>query len=329
MNHHSRLGELYRSALPSVRKEPLSQLPQSLYAYVRRISSRQQIRLSALTVLVFPLTLVPLELQRRMVDNAIKDADLRLLLALGSLYLLVLLIHGALKWLRNIYMERTAEGVARVIRRRIVQKGAVGAETQEGTEQSIISAEAEKLGGFVAESIAFPLLQVGIIVSVAAYMLFVQPVVAAVALAFLLPSVIVTSLIQPILNRLSEEKIKTARDLGDRVLAIGGGAAPEDTDAYPLTDRIYGLRLRFGYFKHAMKALNNFFTALGPLSVLVVGGWLAIRGETQVGTIVAFISGYQRMTDPVRELIKFYRQMSVMRVQYALVYQATQATEQV
>lgn len=262
-----------------------------------------------------------------MVDNAIEVADLRLLLLLGSLYLFVLLVHGGLKYLRNIYMERTAEGVARVMRRRIVQKGAIGAETQEGTEQAIISSEAEKLGGFVAESVAFPLLQVGIIVSVAAYMLFVQPIVAAVALVFLVPSVIVTSLIQPILNKMSEKKIKTARDLGDRVLTIGKDTDPEDTDAYPLTDRIYRLRLRFAYFKHAMKALNNFFAALGPLSVLAVGGWLTIRGETHVGTIVAFISGYERMTDPVRELINFYRQLSVMRVQYSLVYQATQATE--
>ena len=54
----------------------------------------------------------------------------------------------------------------------------------------------------------------------------------------------------------------------------------------------------------------------------MVGGWLAIQGRTEIGIIVAFMSGYERMTGPVRDLLNFYRRLSMMRVQYRLVADA-------
>jgi len=71
-----------------------------------------------------------------------------------------------------------------------------------------------------------------------------------------------------------------------------------------------------------MKFLNNLIGHLGPLSILMVGGWLVIQGETEIGTIVAFISGYERMINPARDLLNFYRRLSAMRVQYRLVRDA-------
>ena len=71
--------------------------------------------------------------------------------------------------------------------------------------------------------------------------------------------------------------------------------------------------------KYAAKAVTNLINHLGPLSVLLLGGWLVIQGEAQVGTIVAFMSGYERMTNPARDLLNFYRRLSLMRVQYRLV----------
>jgi len=42
------------------------------------VSARQQLRLCLLTLLIFPLTLVPLELQRRIVDGAIARESVNL-----------------------------------------------------------------------------------------------------------------------------------------------------------------------------------------------------------------------------------------------------------
>jgi ABC-type bacteriocin/lantibiotic exporter with double-glycine peptidase domain len=71
--------------------------------------------------------------------------------------------------------------------------------------------------------------------------------------------------------------------------------------------------------KFLSKLLTNFMNYLAPLSVLLVGGYLAIEGQTTVGTIVAFISGFERMADPSRQLIAYYRLASESQVQYRLI----------
>lgn len=299
----------------------------SLYGYVVKVSGRQQVRLGLLTLAVFPLSLVPLELQRRIVNYAVAHSAIDLLLAYGGLYLAVLLLQGGLKFLRDIYMYRIAEGVTRLVRRKFVRRGPPEARVDEGTKQAIISAESEKVGGFVAESISLPLLQAGTVLSIALYMLVIEPLVAVVAIVFLVPSVVVVGWAQPALNRLSRSKITVVRALGESVLrddrppdAAADAAPGAEPDA--LVERVYDLRLRFANLKIATKSFNQLITGLGLLSILLVGGWLAIQDRTEIGIIVAFMSGYERMTSPIRDLLAFYRRLSMMRVQYRLVADA-------
>ncbi len=321
-----RSPNLLDSALPSVDGRPSGTLPEGLYGFVKAVTWRQQIVLCLLTFLVFPLTLAPLELQRRIINEAIGGLDLDLLLWLGALYLAAVLVQGVLKYLRNVYLERVGQGIGRRLRRRIVDSEAFGAEMAEGTKQSLIAAEAEAVGGFAAESLAFPLLQLGIVLSVAGYMLIVDPLVAAVALAFFVPSIVLLVILQPRLNRLTGDKTAAQRELGEAVLeddrAATGADAAGVTRIDRLIDRMYGLKIKIALLKYALKFANNLLGHLGPLSVLVVGGWLVIEGQTELGTIVAFISGYDKMSAPARDLLNFYRRLSMMKVQYGMVRDA-------
>lgn len=317
------IADIYLTALPSVPGKPLREMPKHLYTYVWKISRTQQIRLCALTIFIFPLSLAPLELQRRIIDDAIKNGATELLAILGALYLGVLLAHGGFKYARNIYQNRISEGVIRLLRRRVVNleadDGAGNQDTDDGTRQSIIAAEAEKVGAFVGEALSFPLLQAGIVASVAGYMLIVEPVIAIIAIAFFVPSLLVVPLIQKKINELAEDRTTRTRELGENVLEENDGNR-DDSDR--LIETIYGIRIRIFYYKYFMKFLNNLIGHLGPLSILMVGGWLVIQGETEIGTIVAFISGYERMINPARDLLNFYRRLSAMRVQYRLVREA-------
>lgn len=324
MKNNALLSDLYRAALPSVRDRPLRRMPKSLYRYVYAVSAKQQLRLCLFSVLLFPITLVPLELQRRIVDGAVAGRDIDLLMWLGGLYFAVVAGQGLLKFLSNIYLDRVAEGVTRNLRLRVANE-AFGTQADEGTTQAILASESEKVGGFVAEAIAFPLLQVGTLLSVAVYMIVVEPIIAAVAVVFLVPSIIIVAVSQPVLNRLSEGNITVARELGERVLRDGRDEEGETADPDSLIQRIYRLRLRFAIIKHATKGLNNLINHLGPLSVLMVGGWMVIQGQTEIGTIVAFMSGYERMVEPARELLNFYRRLALMRVHYRLVHEASQS----
>jgi len=322
------------AVLPSVEGRPLDRMPEGLYRYVLAVSGRQQVPLCLLTLLIFPLTLLPLELQRRIVNDAIGGSDLGHLLLLGAAYLAAVVTQGGLKFMRNVYLDRVAEGVGRRLRRRIVDNEAFGAEMEEGTKQSLIVAEAQAVGGFVAEGLAFPLLQAGIVLSVASYMLVIDFRVALVALGFFVPSVIIVALTQPRLNRLTEKKTKVQRELGEAVLEDGAGDTGEPSEAAadrhsaidPLVQGIYDLKVRIAQLKHALKALNNLLGHLGPLSVLVFGGYMVIQGQTTLGTVMAFVSGYGQMNDPARQLLNFYRRMSMMTVQYRMVRKATNGT---
>lgn len=71
--------------------------------------------------------------------------------------------------------------------------------------------------------------------------------------------------------------------------------------------------------KFVMKALRNFINNLGPLGILLGGGWLVIRGETELGTIVAFLSVFERISGPWNELIAFYRQVANARMKYGML----------
>lgn len=309
--------------LPVVRRPPPERMPTSLYRYIWRISGRHQLGFCVLTLLIFPLTLAPLELQRRIVNDAIGGRDLNLLLQFGALYLAATLIRSGLKFLRNAYMDRVAEGVIRLLRSQAAQPGGLEADAEDGTRQTIVATESEKIGGFVAGAIATPLLQLGTLLSVAGYMLLVDPLIALVALLFLLPSLVIVGITQPTLNRLAELKISTGRELGQALVPVPEAGATDN-----LIDHMYRLRLRFTLIKHAAKQTNNLINQLGPLSVLMVGGWLVINGRAELGTLVAFMSGYERMTAPVRDLLNFYRQQALMRVQYRLVQKASLPVEQ-
>lgn len=325
MSGARRVSDLLCRLLPSVDGQPLEWMPEGLYPYVLAVSWPQQIPLCLLTFVVFPLTLAPLELQRRIINDAIGGADLDLLLWLGGFYFAAALSQGAFKYLRNVYLERVGQGVSRRLRRRIAANDSFGADIEAGTKQSLIVAEADAVGGFVAESLAFPLLQAGIVFSIAGYMLVVDPAVAGVALGFFVPSIILVAVVQPRLNRLTGKQTKAQRALGEAVLEADRDDREDERSGATidrLIERMYGLKIRIAGLKYGVKFVNNLLGHLGPLSVLLVGGWLVIEGETTLGTLVAFISGYEKMSDPARELLNFYRRLSMMRVQYQLVRDA-------
>lgn len=337
MNSQDGARELFQAALPSLSGEPKGRLPRSLYRYVWRVSGSQQARLCALTSLVFPLSMAPLELQRLIVNEAVERADLNLLIKLGVAYIVVLLVHGSLKYLRNLYQGRIAEGVIRLLRKRIsrslharqdeidddkVDRG----RADEGARVSMVASEAEQVGAFVGESLSFPLLQIGIFTSVAAYMFWVEPLVAGIAIGFFIPSLYIVPRLQRAINRHVEARTKLVRELGDHMVGRDNASGHDSRQAIEgfddHIDAVYRTRIRIYLLKYLMKFLNNLLGQLGPLSVVFVGGWMVIEGQTQIGTIVAFLSGYERVTDPARELLAFYRRLSQMRMQYRLVFEA-------
>jgi len=306
-------------ALPGRKLKPPRRLPSRLYGYILHISMRQQIVLSLLTVVVAGLAMVPLELQRRIIDDAITPGNERLLVILALAYLAFAIFSGLLKFMRSVYQGRLSEGVIRSLRKRLTRHKFGPGDPGEGSVVSMVSAEAEQLGGFVGESIGFPLLQGGTLLSVVGYMLFVEPLIALVALAFFIPSLLLAPWIQRRLNLLVERRTTRLRELGDII------AEDLDDGADTVIDEIYRLRKRIFVLKYLAKFVNNLVGHLGPIAVLGFGGSMSIAGQTELGVLVAFVTGFEKIMDPARQLLDFYRRAAQMRVQYRLIVDAVRA----
>jgi len=298
----------------------------TLFGYVWRMSGRHQVWLCLLAIAVAGLTAIPLELQRRIVDDVVRDRQLDLLWLLAGLYLAVLLVQGIAKYALHMYQSWLSESAVRYNRAHLTRlyerRNGGGAAQHSGEAVSIIGAEIDRLGGFVGEGLSQPVVNGGMLVAMGGYMLYVEPLVALISMGFILPQIILMPLLQARINRLMERRVGMLRSLGDQVTELPGGEDDFRHSGLPLSlDRIYDNRMRIFLWKFGQKALMNLLSALAPLSVLLVGGLMVIEGETTIGVVVAFISGFERLSTPLRELIAYYRVAAQANVQHKMIAQ--------
>ena len=311
-------------------------MPTSVYGYIYQNAFRSQVIVVLLTLALLPLSTVPLELQRRMLDDAIAKSDTELLINLGLLYVGALLLSAAFKLGMRTQRELISARIVHSLRSSVYYclytivpvckwKREGSDRIDEGAVVSMLSSEVEKLGAFSGAAVSGPLLQIGTLVFVLGYMFWVEPVVAALALALYSPQFVIVPLFQVRLNRLARKKAMKVRELGAFIVdnaeseLIGRDIPASYTS---ITGQILDLRKRFVLTKNVMKTLNNMLIALGPFGVIALGGWLAIRGEVEIGVIFAFVSGLQRLGGPIRELVASYSQITDARMRYGMLLDA-------
>jgi ABC-type multidrug transport system fused ATPase/permease subunit len=314
-------------------------MPGELWRYIQRTCLRDQVWLSAITILVFLLTLVPLELQRRVVNDAIGSRHLPSIALLCIAYVVVVLVQGGLKLWLNIYRSRVSEAATRHLRlvaqelcNETDQESAAGGGPHEGVKISVVVAEVDPVGGFIGLSVSEPLLHGGILLSVFGYMLFLQPMMALACLAVFVPQLVFVPLMQRTINRRTKSRIKVLREVSVDLVNNANGGSPEQqdsricdetSDVYERrADRIYELDMHIFKLKFTMNFLMNSMQHLAVAAILFVGGWFVVEGRTEVGTVVAFISGLDRVNDPWGDLVNYFREMSSARVKYRMVAKA-------
>jgi len=55
---------------------------------------------------------------------------------------------------------------------------------------------------------------------------------------------------------------------------------------------------------------------------LGLGGWFALEGRIEVGTVVAVVGGMGKLNDPWGDLVNWGRELSVVEVKYRLFVEA-------
>lgn len=318
----------------------MTSLPASIYHYILQHTKKGQIVVVALTLALLPLAPVPLELQRRILDEAIANKDSELLLKLALFYMGALLLTAGIKFLMQLKREVIAARMVHSLRNSLYHciytvtppshLTKTGEQIDEGAVVSMLTGEAQKLGGFAGAAFSGPILQVGTVIFVLGYMFWIEPLVASIALALYSPQFVIVPLAQLRMNALTKDTALTVRELGGFIVdnaehALVGREPPQPY--LSLTDRILSLRKKFALTKHLMKSVNNLLIALGPFGVTVYGGYLVINGETEIGVILAFVSGLERLGGPIRKLIGLYSEIAFARMRYGMLLDATNHTD--
>ena len=308
-----------------------SRLPSTIFRYVLAVSWPHQVALVVLTVVTFLLEVAPLEIQRRVVNNLVKDRPFLPVVTLCAAYAGAVLIQGATKLGLNVYRGWVGENATRDLRQRVLaysrmarsrtpgpQAGGVGA--------AMIVAEVEPIGGFVGNSISEPLLQGGILLSVLAYILHLDRWMAAAAFALFVPQLIFVPLMQHAINRRANARVWVLRQLGISTVDQAILTAERDNSDAKRVDRALQLNMGIFKFKFSMNFLMNFCSHLQIVAALLIGGWMVHTDQLEVGGIVAFISGVGRLNDPWGDLVNYFRDLSVTQVKFRLVAEIVNAS---
>jgi ABC-type multidrug transport system fused ATPase/permease subunit len=187
----------------------------------------------------------------------------------------------------------------------------------QGITISMIVAEVEPIGGFVGESVSEPLLQAGIMASVLAYLIHIDPWMALAAIALFIPQLIFVPLLQSAVNRRTAARIQVLRQLGIAIIDRN-----DDAEDYRRIERAFTLDMGIFEIKFTMNFLMNLCNHLQIVSALLVGGWWVYTDHLEIGGVVAFISGIGRINDPWGDLVNYFRDVNVTQVKYRLLADA-------
>jgi putative ABC transport system ATP-binding protein len=320
-------------------------MEKSLFSFIWKYSKRDQLFLLAFTLFTFPFLYATLELPKRIINDAIGAqsdtatvlgypiSQTGFLVVLCFAYLGAVIIHGLLKMRLNTMKGVLAERMLRRFRYTLLHRmmrfpRAYYRSTSQGELVSMVTSEAEPMGGLMGDAVAQPVFQAGQMLIIVMF-LFLQSVwfgLAGVALiplqAYLIP------LLQRQINQLNKKRIVQVRALAAEIGETAAGITDLRTNGgwrYRLAafsdrlGRLFHIRFRIYQKKFFMKFLNNFITQLTPFFFYLVGGILAIRGEITVGALVAALAAYKDLSSPWKELLTYYNQVQDMSLRWEIV----------
>jgi putative ABC transport system ATP-binding protein len=258
----------------------------------------------------------------------------QMLMALSGVFLVLVIINGLFKLYINTFKGRLGERMLRRLRYELIDlivrfPPSVFKRMKASELATMVKDEVEPLGGFIGDAFVSPALLGGQAVTALVFI-----VVQNLWLGLMAGGVIgVQGFIIPIMRRryiipLGRQRQLTARQLAGRVGEIVDGIAAvhvNDTSNYERADiaarlaRIFKIRFDLYQWKFFVKFLNNLLAQMTPFLFYAVGGWLALKGQLDIGQLVAVIGAYKDLPGPIKEIIDWDQSRVDVQVKYAQV----------
>ena len=293
----------------------------SLFSWVFAGNAKLQIMLLVIIVVMVVARVVPLEMQKRIVNEAINLRNIDLLFMYCGIYLVAVIFFSALKYLTNVIQtlitQRTTARMRKELYHHILTLPlGFFRNTQPGSVVNSLVSELTMPGNFAGMAITAPVTNVLTLLAFAVYLFFLNPLLAAVSLSIYPIVVFLVPVLQKGVNRANKKRVDAARQLSSRIAESitgiheihGNGAYSIENRKYDsLVDRLLKIRIVWSLYRFAVKTSNSFFVSLGPFIVFILGGYLTIKGQLELGALVAFLSAQEKLYDPWKELIEFYQ----------------------
>lgn len=320
-------------------------MEKSLFQFIWKYSKKNQLALTAITLLTFPILYISLELPKRIINDAIGGSgedvtvlgmtltQTQFLLVLCVGFLLAVLANGLLKMRLNTMKGVLAERLLRRFRFQMVTRmmrfpRSYFRTTSQGELVSMVTSEAEPMGSFMGDMLSQPIFQLGQMLTILTF-LFAQSFWFGVASITLIPlQAWLIPKLQRQINLLNKSRIqevrKLAADIGETAAGVSdirmnGGMRHRQSLFSSRLGNLFGIRFQIYQKKFFMKFLNNFINQLTPFFFYSVGGVLAIQGEITVGALVAALAAYKDLSSPWKELLAYYNQSQDMALRWEVV----------
>lgn len=283
-----------------------------------------------LSIVLFTAGTIPLEIQRRIVNAATENGSYGTITLLVLMYVLLALTEGTVKLVLNIYSSWIGEAAVRWLRLQVFQAAPASGTNgsmmaSEGVQLSIILAEAEPVGGFVGTSISEPLLQIGILTAVCGYLVYLQPLMTIIVITIFLPQSGFVPIMQAAINRRVGKKISIMRSVSEDIVVMGRAIDTDGLQASRIGD-VFRINMSIYKIKFTMNFMMNLMTQMGYAGIFAMGGYFVVTGKTEIGTVVAFVSGLSKINDPWGDLVNWYRDLRVTQVKYNLIFNSAQTS---
>jgi putative ABC transport system ATP-binding protein len=260
---------------------------------------------------------------------------LTLLFGLSGLFLCFVLINGAFKYWINVSKGALGERMLRRLRfdlfalvLRFTPEALRSVKSSETA--TIIKDEVEPIGGFIGDAFILPVF-LGTQAATALIFIMVQNFwLGLMAAAVVSVQFTVIPRLRRELLRLGKQRQLASRRLAGRVGEVVDGIEAVHVhnanrwERAEIGNRLYDLfDLRFRIYrrKFMVKFLNNLLAQMTPFFFYAIGGYLALRGQLDIGQLVAVIAAYRELPPPLKELIDWDQQRLDVQVKYDQVVQ--------
>ena len=304
-----------------------------IYHWVFHGNMRLQVILVVVVCVTVAARVFPLEMQKLIINEAIGLRKLDSLYLYCGLYIGSVTLAGLLKLLIRYLQVRIGTNALKALRSELFQHVLslplpFFRRASPGLVVSSLTAELEPMIRFAGEAISNPLVNVLTFVAFTVYMFHLNPLLAAISVVVYPIEAIVLPLLQKRQNKVNRERSTILRQLSGLITeSITGVHEVHGNASHHLEGERVGnainkhirLTRSMENLKSLIKFVNNQFLSFGPFTLFLVGGYLAIHGRFDLGALVAFLSAYEKLYDPWRELMTFYQQYQDSAVRYSQV----------